>query len=71
MKYVALREPWHRVPLLEQESINQYYEMNVMPHTGTSYGDVEKKHWQELKAAFKAGCDLAKVPSIEEITLHG
>ncbi len=45
--------------------------MNVKPHIGTSYGDVEKKHWQELKAALKSGCDLAKVPSIEEVSVYG
>lgn len=68
--YIALREPWHRIPLLKQESIDKYLKLNVIPHKGTSYGEVEKRHWQELKAAAKAGCELIKIPQIEEITVY-
>ena len=68
--YLALREPWHRIPYLKQESIDEYLRLNVIPYKGTSYGDVEKRHWQELKASHKAGCDLVKVPAIEEIEVY-
>lgn len=49
----------HRVPLLNQESIDNYYKYNIVPHIGTSYGDIEKQSWQELKLAAKLGYDLA------------
>lgn len=69
--YIKLKEPWHRVPFLKQESIDKYFEFNVKPHQGTSYGEVERRHWQELKAAHKAGCDLAAITDIEEVPVYG
>lgn len=46
--------------------IDEYLRLNVLSHKGTSYGEIEKRHGQELKA----GCDLVKVSSIEEIRIY-
>lgn len=62
--YVKLIEPWDRVPLLTQESIDRYFEHNVKPHIGTSYGEVEKQHWQGLKLAYRHQCELISLPAV-------
>ncbi len=67
MYYVKLKEPWHRVPLLTDESINNYEKLNVTPHKGTSYGEVERIHLAELKLARKFGCELIKLYKLENI----
>lgn len=68
--YVKLQEPWHRVPLLKKESIEQYKKYNVDLHKGTSYGEVERIHYEELKLAAKMGCELIKVESLEHIEVN-
>jgi hypothetical protein len=65
--YVKLREPWHRVPLLSDESIANYKLMNVDPHKGTSYGEVERIHLAELKLAKKLGHELIRLDKLEII----
>ncbi len=65
--YVKLLEPWHRVPLLSDDSIAQYGPMNVEPHKGTTYGEVERVHLAELKLARKLGCELIKLDKLESI----
>lgn len=53
---------FHRVPVLTKDSIDRYFASNVKPHLGTSYGEVEKKHWAELKEAAMFGDELISVP---------
>ena len=67
--YIKLREPWHKVPVLNGDSIANYERMNVTPHKGTSYGEVERIHLGELKLAHKLGCELIKLDSLESLDI--
>lgn len=68
-RYIKLLEPWHRIPLLSEESIAKYSALNVVPHKGTSYGEVERIHLAELKLARKLGCELIKLDKLETIEM--
>jgi hypothetical protein len=65
--YVKCIEPFSRVPLLNDESIQMYDDHNVKPHRGTTYGEVERVHLAELKLARKLGCDLIRVEKLETV----
>ena len=68
--YIKLIQPWHRVPLLSDESIAQYGQINVEPHKGTTYGEIERVHLAELKLARKLGCELIRMDQLESVEVN-
>lgn len=68
--YVKILEPFAKVPFLSKESLDIYEKHNVLPHIGTSYGEVEKKLLKEMRLANKLGCDLMKLEKLEIIELN-